>query len=189
MACAFGFIMNFLKQKKLSLNPVGGLVMSMQLAQARRRRKKQEQQFYQNQAFQEMQEERQRMNEEWERIRKDWDDLIKEREEFERQKRQYQQKDSSQQEQSKTDAKTRFKTKQSRYFKEFEKFDLDNFKNNDPYEVLGVSKEATKQEILKVWKKLLMKYHPDKHANESLEMLQEAKQIAILLNWAREKAS
>ena len=78
---------------------------------------------------------------------------------------------------------------QSRYFKEFERFDLDNFKNNNSYEVLGVSKEATKQEILKAWKKLLMKYHPDKHANESLDMLQEAQKIVVLLNWCREKLS
>jgi hypothetical protein len=40
---------------------------------------------------------------------------------------------STYQEQAKTD----FKTRQSRYSKEFKRFDLDNFASNDPYEVLG----------------------------------------------------
>ena len=37
----------------------------------------------------------------------------------------------------------------------------------NPYKVLGVSKDATDAEIKKRYRKLCLKYHPDKHANET----------------------
>ena len=37
------------------------------------------------------------------------------------------------------------------------------------YDILGVSKDASEQEIKKAFKKLSIKYHPDKHVNDSLE--------------------
>lgn len=37
------------------------------------------------------------------------------------------------------------------------------------YDILGVSKDASEQEIKKAFKKLSIKYHPDKHVNDSPE--------------------
>ena len=45
----------------------------------------------------------------------------------------------------------------------------------DPYEVLGVSKNASMDEIKRAYKELVKKYHPDKYQNNPLADLAEEK--------------
>ena len=135
--------------------------------------------------------------EEWENIKKAWDELIREREEFERQKagessgkkKDYSKSEGYQKSKAKSQksGQTKSKQKTGRFFKEFAKFDLDNPSKNNASEILGVDKNASRKEILMAYKKLMMKFHPDKFASESLDKVKEANRIAVLLNSARER--
>jgi hypothetical protein len=138
----------------------------------------------------------QEQQQEWENIQKAWEELIREREQFEQQKSgnannhrqdytnhqgyQKSKAKSHQQKQSQNKANT------GRYFSEFAKFDLENFANNNPYDVLNIKTTATRKEILMAWKKLMVQFHPDKFNHENnLDKLKEANNIATLLNWAK----
>ena len=48
----------------------------------------------------------------------------------------------------------------------------------DYYEILGVSKEATPQEIRKAYRKLALQWHPDKHVDDKKEAEEKFKEIA-----------
>ncbi|QZE12448.1 molecular chaperone DnaJ [Mycoplasma sp. Ms02] len=73
-------------------------------------------------------------------------------------------------------------------------------KKRDYYEVLGVAKNATDQEIKKAYRKLAMKYHPDKlkdgssdekmrEVNEAYEVLSDAKKRANYDQFGHEGAN
>ena len=51
--------------------------------------------------------------------------------------------------------------------------------NKNPYSVLGVSENATDEEITKAYKDLVKKYHPDKYANSDLAELANEKMSEI----------
>ena len=46
--------------------------------------------------------------------------------------------------------------------------------NQNYYDILGVSKTATSEELRKAYKKQAVKWHPDKHASKSDEQKQDA---------------
>ena len=62
---------------------------------------------------------------------------------------------------------------------------------NDYYQILGVSRDATADEIKKAYRKLAMKYHPDKAKGDKKQAEEKFKQIseayAVLSNPEKKK--
>src|SRR5260370_676353 len=61
----------------------------------------------------------------------------------------------------------------------------------DYYKVLDVPKTATEAEIKKAYRRLAMKYHPDRNPNdkESEELFKEAKEACEVLTDAQKRAA
>lgn len=80
---------------------------------------------------------------------------------------QYEQTSSPHDDSSQADAQTKTKHTKGKAF--------------DPYEILEVSKGATKEEIERRYKKLIAKYHPDKvnHLGEELQKVAHEKSIEL----------
>lgn len=148
--------------------------------------------------------EKQKIMEEWDRIRKVWEELIRQREEFERQsgansgqKQERSQEKTHQESKSKSEQKTENKHNTNNthssntnqkgrfiHFTEWNKFDIANHSKNDPYAVLGVSRNASKEEIKKAYRKLATQYHPDKYHTAPSDKMTEAGEIFKLIGWA-----
>ncbi len=66
-------------------------------------------------------------------------------------------------------------------FKYFPRLFKSSQKNSDPFEVLGISRNATKKEIQKAYKEKAKLYHPDKvsHLGEELQKMANIKFLEI----------
>jgi len=55
------------------------------------------------------------------------------------------------------------------------------FKDEDPYEILGIERDASKAEIKTAYKRLIARYHPDKvqHLGKEFQELAHQKFVAI----------
>ena len=56
----------------------------------------------------------------------------------------------------------------------------------DPYKVLGISPDATDEEVKKAYRRMAMKYHPDKVANAGEQIRQQATEKFRKINEAYE---
>jgi len=54
----------------------------------------------------------------------------------------------------------------------------------DPYQILGISREATEEEIRQVYKKLAAQYHPDKVSHLGEEFQDLANKKFVKIQWA-----
>jgi len=60
-------------------------------------------------------------------------------------------------------------------------------KRGDPYDILGVARDATQAEIKKAYRKLISQYHPDKAHQTTPEIQKLAEERLKDINWAFEE--
>ena len=55
--------------------------------------------------------------------------------------------------------------------------------DRDPYDVLGILRESSEEEIKKAYRELAKRYHPDNFSDESMKKLAEEKlkEISLML--------
>lgn len=80
------------------------------------------------------------------------------------------------------EARERLKRERARAEKEH-----DHIMFGDPYEVLGISRNATSAEIKKRYRELVAQYHPDKAAQTTPEISKLAEERVKEINWAYEQ--
>lgn len=56
--------------------------------------------------------------------------------------------------------------------------------SSDPYQILGISRESTEEEIRQVYKKLAGQYHPDKVSHLGKEFQELANKKFVKIQWA-----
>lgn len=68
-------------------------------------------------------------------------------------------------------------------------FDTDWFRlrRDDPYRVLGLTPEASDQEVERAWRRLMGQYHPDRLEGAAPELRQQAETRARELNRAYDR--
>ncbi len=63
----------------------------------------------------------------------------------------------------------------------------DNIQHGDPYEILGVSRDASAAEIKRRYRELVAQYHPDKAVGATPEIRKLAEERVKEINWAYER--
>lgn len=59
----------------------------------------------------------------------------------------------------------------------------------NPYEILGVSKDDNIKDIKRIWKRLSIKYHPDRHVDISTEQQKKFEELSKIINGAWDEIS
>ncbi len=62
-----------------------------------------------------------------------------------------------------------------------------NLDPDNPYDILGVSRHATRMEVLRAYKRKLKQYHPDMVSHRGDEWSEIAQEKTLKIQWAKEQ--
>lgn len=79
------------------------------------------------------------------------------------------------------------KREEERIQREREEAEKGKTQHRDPYEILGLSRDASPAEIKKRYRELMTQYHPDKAAQTTPEIQKLAEERVKEINWAYER--